>query len=194
MISLEDIAARSSLILALARPVVDSSSSDKEEMEVVASVELRLQHTDAKIPFSQPWLDKFERRLVCLIPFGKDEPSPITTTNKSLTSNGGTKKVVDATTSSKNPPLRPYLCNLCVAPSLRSLGIGRKLCRIDEAVAHQRWGYSHLYLHVDPTNDAARALYKKEGYVDVMRRWNVIWAGNASGISYYVKRLGKEEA
>ena len=82
-ISLENIAARSSLILALARPVIESSSSKNEgEMEVVASVELRLQPTDAKIPFSQPWLDKFERNLARLISFAKDTPSPITTKHK----------------------------------------------------------------------------------------------------------------
>ena len=44
--TLENIAARSSLILALARPADDSSG---EDMEVVASVELRLQPTDAKL-------------------------------------------------------------------------------------------------------------------------------------------------
>jgi ribosomal protein S18 acetylase RimI-like enzyme len=88
---------------------------------------------------------------------------------------------------SKNPPLRPYLCNLCVAPNLRSLGIGRALCRIVEAIAQQKWSYSHIYLHVDPTNDAAMKLYENEGYVDVGRRWNAFWAGEE--ISYYVKRL-----
>ena len=40
-------------------------------MEAVASVELRLQPTDAKIPFSQP-LDVVERRLVNLLPFVKE--------------------------------------------------------------------------------------------------------------------------
>ena len=61
-------------------------------------------------------------------------------------------------------------------------------------MAQDKWGYSHLYLHVDPTNDVARGLYETEGYVDVGRRWNVMCAGGASGISYYVKRLGKDRA
>lgn len=179
----ENIAARSSLILALARPVDDT-------MEVVASIELRLQPTDAKIPFSQPWLDKLERRLVRLIPFVKDSSTPTLTKNKAATTYGdSTSGVVEATRHGNNPPLRPYLCNLCVAPSLRSLGIGRALCRIIEAIANEKWTYSHIYLHVDPTNDAARTLYEKEGYVDVGRRWNVIWAGGANEISYYVKRM-----
>ncbi|KAL9187665.1 hypothetical protein ACHAXT_006043 [Thalassiosira profunda] len=176
--TLEEIAARSSLILALARP-------SGEDMEVVASVELRLQPTDAKIPFSQPWLDKLERRLVRAIPFVKGESiTPIT--NKG---NASDRETTIKEGKGKSAPLRPYLCNLCVSPSLRSLGIGRALCRILEAIARQRWGYSHIYLHVDPSNEAACRLYEKEGYVDVGRRWNVIWAGGSEGISYYVKRL-----
>eukprot|EP00584_Thalassiosira_punctigera_P025896 CAMPEP_0172578744 /NCGR_PEP_ID=MMETSP1067-20121228/138889_1 /TAXON_ID=265564 ORGANISM="Thalassiosira punctigera, Strain Tpunct2005C2" /NCGR_SAMPLE_ID=MMETSP1067 /ASSEMBLY_ACC=CAM_ASM_000444 /LENGTH=446 /DNA_ID=CAMNT_0013371443 /DNA_START=43 /DNA_END=1383 /DNA_ORIENTATION=+ len=178
--SLEEIAARSSLVLALARP-----SEEGGEMEAVASVELRLQPADAKIPFSQPWLDEVERKIVRLVPFAREE-RPVMTTNESLVSDGR----LDAAPS-KNPPLRPYLCNLCVSPRLRSLGIGRALCRIVEAVARERWGYSRVYLHVDPENDAARGLYENEGYVDVGRRWDVFWAGGASGISYYVKRLGE---
>ena len=182
--TLEDIAARSSLILALARPVVDSSG--EESMEVAASIEVRLQPTDAKIPFSQPWLDKLERRLVRLIPFAKDDPAPISTTNKSNPSDNDTTL---SKSNTKNPPLRPYLCNLCVSSSLRSLGIGCALCRTVEAVANEKWGYSHMYLHDDPTNDAAMGLYEKEGYKDVGRRWNAIWAGGANEISYYVNRL-----
>lgn len=184
--SLEGIAAQSSLILALARPT--GSSSREGEMEVVASVELRLQPTDAKIPFSQPWLDKLERKLARLVPFAEEDPCPAMNEDKSKTSNNKLD-----TPTSRNPPLRPYLCNLAVSPSLRSRGIGRALCRIVEAIAHDKWGYKHLYLHVDPANEAARGLYEKEGYTDVGRRWNAFWAGDASGISYYVKRLGGHE-
>ena len=180
--TLEDIAARSSLILALARPANDSSG---EDMEVVASVELRLQVTDGKIPFSQPWLDKVERKLARLIPFAKDDTPPVATNGNKSVDEG-----IQVSNGSKNPPLRPYLCNLCVSESLRSLGIGRSLCRLVESVARDKWGYSHMYLHVDPSNDAARGLYQKEGYKDVGRRWNAIWAGGANEISYYVKKLG----
>ncbi len=180
-ISYEDIAARSSLILSLARP------GDDNTMEVVASVELRLQPTDAKIPFSQPWLDKVERKLVSLIPFVQRSTLTVTE-NRAATSNSD--RISGAVGGNRHtPPLRPYLCNLCVSPSLRSLGIGRALCRIVEAISHERWAYSQIYLHVDPSNDAARTLYRNEGYVDVGRRWNVIWAGGADEISYYVKKI-----
>ena len=165
--ALEDIAARSSLIFSLSRPKRDSPTYEGE-MESVASIELRLQPTDAKIPFSQPWLDKLERRLARLLPFTmKEEYRP----------------------SKGSAPLRPYLCNLCVSPSLRSLGIGRALCRIVEAIARDIWSYKHMYLHVDPTNVAAKRLYEKEGYADVGRRWNAVWSGGAEEISYYVKKL-----
>lgn len=178
----ENIAARSSIILALARPVND------DRTEVVASIELRLQPTDAKIPFSQPWLDILERRLVRIIPFVKDSSMLSVTENKAATSYDNNRSDVVRGRRS-TPPLRPYLCNLCVSPTLRSLGIGRALCRIVEAIAHEKWEYSHMYLHVDPTNDVARTLYEKDGYVDVGRRWNVVWAGGANEISYYVKKI-----
>jgi len=178
--SLEEIAARSSLILTLARP--SSANGDDDDMETVASVELRLQPTDAKIPFSQPWLDVIERRLVNLLPFVKED-------HNESSDNQSTDTTNSKNNNQSRPPLRPYLCNLCVSSSLRSLGIGRALCRIVEAIARDKWGYSHIYLHVDPTNDAARNLYETEGYVDVGKRWNVLWAGGANEISYYVKRL-----
>ena len=199
--SLEEIAARSSLILTLARPSSENDDDDND-METVASVELRLQPTDAKIPFSQPWLDVVERRLVNLLPFVKEDTDELSMSSDITPNDQSTD-----TTNSKNnnqshpplrpcknnnqthPPLRPYLCNLCVSSSLRSLGIGRALCRIVEAIARDKWGYSHIYLHVDPTNDAARTLYETEGYVDVGKRWNVLWAGGANEISYYVKKL-----
>ena len=186
--SLEEIAARSSLILTLARPSSESGEDD-DNMEAIASVELRLQPTDAKIPFSQPWLDVIERRLVNLLPFVKEDTNELSTKSSDIA-----PSVESIDTTSKNinqahTPLRPYLCNLCVSSSLRSLGIGRALCRIVEAIARDKWGYSHIYLHVDPSNDAARTLYETEGYVDVGKRWNVLWAGGANEISYYVKRL-----
>ena len=52
----EKIAAQSSLILVLVR------GTPSKDLEVAASVEVRLQPTDAKIPFSEPWLDNLERR------------------------------------------------------------------------------------------------------------------------------------
>jgi hypothetical protein len=32
-------------------------------------------------------------------------------------------------------------------------------------------------------------LYENEGYKDVGKRWNVMWAGGADGIGYYAKKL-----
>jgi hypothetical protein len=45
-----------------------------------------------------------------------------------------------------------------------------------------------VYLHADPSNDAARTLYEKEGNVDVGKRWSVMWAEGAD-VCYYVKKL-----
>ena len=180
--SLEIIAAQSSIILVLAKP------TDAGDMQSVASVEVRLQPTDAKIPFSQPWLDKIERRLARFFPF--DDSVPVTT--NTMAAPTAVKTEVNKNNKSKSAPLRPYLCNLCVSPSLRSLGIGRALCRIVEEISHKKWHYSHLYLHVDPDNNAAVSLYEKEGFVDVGRRWNASWNGGANKIGYYVKRLGRE--
>ncbi len=178
--SLEMIAAQSSIILVLAKP------TEAGDMLSVASVEVRLQPTDAKIPFSQPWLDKIERRLARFFPF--DDSLPVATNKMAAPSAAKT----EVTNKSKSAPLRPYLCNLCVSPSLRNRGIGRALCRIVEAISHKKWEYSHLYLHVDPENKAAVSMYVKEGFVDVGRRWNASWIGGANQIGYYVKRLGKE--
>ena len=57
----EEIAAQSSLILVLARWLPN------KDLEAAASIEIRLQPTDAKIPFSQPWLDNVERKLISLL-------------------------------------------------------------------------------------------------------------------------------
>ena len=135
--SLEMIAAQSSIILVLAKP------TEAGDMKSVASVEVRLQPTDAKIPFSQPWLDKIERRLAQFFPF--DDSVAVATNTMAAPSTTKT----EITKNSKSAPLRPYLCNLCVSPSLRSLGIGRALCRIVEAISSKKWQYSHLYLHLN---------------------------------------------
>ncbi|KAL7526033.1 hypothetical protein ACHAWF_001604 [Thalassiosira exigua] len=145
----EAAAARSSLILALARP-----AGPDGELEAVASVELRLQPPDAKIPFSQPWLDVLERCLMRLLPFARGKKSQNDVASKERDEN--------------TPLLRPYLCNLCVSPALRSLGIGRALRRIVESMSSERWGYDRIYLHVDPSNDAARRLCETEGCKDTM--------------------------
>ena len=153
------LAANSSLILALGRPKPEGESGT---IEAIATVELRLQPTDAKIPFSQPWVDSLERRAAKAL--GVDGPA-------------------------RDDTLQPYLSNLCVAESARGRRIGKALVRCLERIASDTWGYERIYLHVDLENAAAYNLYKSEGYEDVGFRWDVPWAGGASDIGYFVKKL-----
>jgi len=152
----ETIAGKSSLILAVSRHRKDSGT------DVIASVELRIQPTDAKIPFSQPWLDLVERKAA---------------------------KAIGLNTPPRDQSLQPYLSNLCVSECSRGKRIGRALVLCVESIARDTWGYSKLYLHVDLDNIAALNLYKSEGYEDVGSRWNPFWAGGAAKIGYYMKDL-----
>jgi ribosomal protein S18 acetylase RimI-like enzyme len=154
-------AERGSLILILARPVAPSDKSSSS-VDIIASIELRLQPCDAKIPFSIPWLDRVERRLGSFIGLG---------------------------TEAGSADLQPYLSNLCVDEKYRGQKIGRALVRCVEDITRTCWGYSRMYLHVDEDNLPALNLYKSEGYRDVGHRWNPFWSGKASDIGYYVKTL-----
>lgn len=157
---------RDSLVLVVARPTSDGNDHNTfRSMEVIASIELRLQPCDAKIPFSIPWLDRVERRVGSVLGLG------------SVDDNGNTND------------LQPYLCNLCVDETFRGQKIGRGLVRCVENIARTSWGYNRMYLHVDEQNLAALNLYKNEGYSDVGHRWNPFWSGGASEIGYYVKSL-----
>ena len=156
----------SSVIIALARKPKQQNGNnniDDKKIDVIATVELRLQPTDAKIPFSQPWFDKLERRLGQLFSKNNQQQQPIA--------------------------LKPYLSNLCVDEKVRGRQIGKALCRVVECIARDSWNYNHIYLHVDLENVAALNLYRSEGYNDVGIRWNPFWAGKASEIGYYVKKL-----
>ena len=155
----EKIAARSSLILALGRP---KSKDEGGTIDTIATVELRLQPTDAKIPFSQPWLDSIERKAA---------------------------KALGINVPPRDDELQPYLSNLCVAESARGRRIGTALVRCVEKIAYDNWVYDKVYLHVDLENAGALNLYKKEGYEDVGFRWTVPWAGGAADIGYFVKQL-----
>lgn len=155
-------AERESLVLVLARKTSDANS---KTIEVIASVELRLQPCDAKIPFSIPWLDRVERRLGTFLGLGHVE------------------------SEKGSNDLQPYLSNLCVDEKYRGKKIGRGLVRCVENIAKTNWGYNRMYLHVDEDNAAALNLYKSEGYKDVGHRWNPFWSGGASDIGYFVKSL-----
>mmetsp|Transcript_32733 Transcript_32733/g.49330 ORF Transcript_32733/g.49330 Transcript_32733/m.49330 type:complete len:339 (-) Transcript_32733:29-1045(-) len=156
---------KSSLILILAKPkskTDDPTKPNWQKLDIIASVELRLQLTDAKIPFSYPWLDRLERKLASL--FWKNKY-------------GGSKK------------LQPYLSNLCVDEKYRRQNLGRSLVQCLEDIARTKWGYHKLYLHVDQENRAAVKLYQQEGYKSVQKRWQPFWAGDLSNINYLVKKL-----
>jgi ribosomal protein S18 acetylase RimI-like enzyme len=165
-VAAKDVAAKSSVILVLGREkeVTESwgRNVNSKEIEAIATVELRLQPTDAKIPFSEPWFDRIERALA---KFLKMDVKP------------------------KDRHLQPYLSNLCVDESVRGRQIGKAMCRVVERIAKDAWGYEKLYLHVDLENIAALNLYKKENYQDVGSRWNPFWAGKAAEIGYYYKKL-----
>jgi ribosomal protein S18 acetylase RimI-like enzyme len=152
-------AAGTSIILAV------SKRSTNKDNEIVASIELRLQPCDAKIPFTLPLLDKIERVVA---------------------------KTLGTNERQQERDLQPYLSNLCVNENYRGKGIGRALVRCVEDIASTTWGYSKMYLHVDIENKPALELYKSEGYVDVGRRWKHFWVGNAADIGYYVKKLSSK--
>jgi GNAT superfamily N-acetyltransferase len=174
-----NIASQSSLVLVLARKSSSSSTTTNSStsinstwhIDVIGSVELRLQPCDAKIPFSFPWLDRLERQLVNRLHSSRNNDNHSGSNSRML--------------------LQPYLCSLCVAESYRGRGIGRRLVQCVENIAMYRWGYSHMYLHVDVENTAALQLYRSVGYRDVGRRWNPFWAGKAADIGYFTKKLTK---
>ena len=158
-----------SIVIVLATK--ESQSNDEDQSAgtihvstptIIASVELRLQPCDAKIPFTLPWIDRIERKL--------------------FSSNGMKQQL-------QHDDFRPYLSNLCVDEMYRGRGIGKLLVHCVETIATTYWGYQQMYLHVDLENVAAVQLYKKYGYTDVGRRWNPFWAGRAADIGYFVKNI-----
>ena len=153
------IAAKSSIILALS-PERDCES---ENINAIATVELRLQMPDGKIPFSEPFFDKIERKIGEIIGLGIKSP--------------------------KKQTLQPYLSNLCVIEGARGRKFGKALVRCVEKIAAEEWGYSKIYLHVDLDNIPALNLYRSEGYKDVGFRWDPWWAGKASEIGYFEKNI-----
>jgi ribosomal protein S18 acetylase RimI-like enzyme len=172
LLSLEkqtEMASKSSLLIVLAK----SNPESTWLADIVASVELKLEISDAKIPFSLFWMDRAERLLGSLV----GAPSK--------------KKKGDPRGRHAAAPgqLQPYLSSLCVDPAHRGKGLGRSMVKCVESIASDSWGYSNLYLHVDAENKAAFDLYKSEGYQDVGLRWDPFWAGDSTKIGYFVKKL-----
>ena len=58
----------------------------------------------------------------------------------------------------------PVLANLSVSPKARRRGIAFKLAARAEAVA-KSWGYDEIALAVESTNEPAKRLYRKRGYL-----------------------------
>jgi ribosomal protein S18 acetylase RimI-like enzyme len=69
----------------------------------------------------------------------------------------------------------PYIANLAVDDSYRSLGIGRQLISQCESIARE-WGFSYIYLHVMAENSAANHLYTKLGFEVLCsdRTWHLL--------------------
>eukprot|EP01038_Epipyxis_sp_PR26KG_P006984 gene6984-9545_t len=57
--------------------------------------------------------------------------------------------------------LRPYLCNLLVAPEHRRKGLARQLIKASEKQI-KSWGYKDIYLHVEKASFPALSLYLSE--------------------------------
>jgi ribosomal protein S18 acetylase RimI-like enzyme len=54
------------------------------------------------------------------------------------------------------------LSNLAVNPSFRRNGVALRLCNEVERIAKEDWGFDELYLRVESSNVAARALYETQ--------------------------------
>ena len=63
--------------------------------------------------------------------------------------------------------LRPYLCNLLVAPYYRRRGLGARLVKECISVSKE-WNQNELYLHVKESTTPALKLYFKLGFEPVM--------------------------
>ena len=70
--------------------------------------------------------------------------------------------------------LRPYLCNLLVAPAMRKRGIGSLLIGACEAKACS-WGFSELFLHADRSYVPAMKLYINANFEPIQRKDDLLF-------------------
>eukprot|EP01038_Epipyxis_sp_PR26KG_P009982 gene9982-13432_t len=84
----------------------------------------------------------------------------------------------------------PYLCNLCVSPDYRRLGIGKYLCLQCESLIKRQWNRDILYLHVEKSNKGAIEFYRNLGYreIDVLSKADRK-KHNMNDIIYFCKNL-----
>jgi ribosomal-protein-alanine N-acetyltransferase len=75
-----------------------------------------------------------------------------------------------------------HLLNMTIAPIWRRHGLGRELLAHSLHAAHEH-GAECLFLEVRPSNDAALALYRSSGFVELAVRRD-----------YYPARNGREDA
>lgn len=85
---------------------------------------------------------------------------------------------------------QPYLCNLCVDSGRRRQGLGRVLCEVAERIAYKYWRKTHMFLHVEESNEAAQRLYAGMGYTlgPELPSWEKKLNG-LENILYYTKDL-----
>lgn len=75
-----------------------------------------------------------------------------------------------------------HILNICVDPAYRALGYGEKL--LDEVLLRARSAsVREVFLEVRPSNEAALALYRKKGFVQIANR-----------PAYYQAHDGREDA
>jgi ribosomal protein S18 acetylase RimI-like enzyme len=85
----------------------------------------------------------------------------------------------------------PHICNLCVSADYRRAGVGTILMSLAEDLMMNHWKKDKIFLHVEQSNYAARAMYAKLGYVESPMSYNW-WQRKMMGldnINYLSKSL-----
>jgi len=70
--------------------------------------------------------------------------------------------------------LKPYLCNLLIAPKYRRRGIAKRLIKSCEIKAKE-WEQSEIYLHADITDVASMKLYISLQFEPIQRNDNLVF-------------------
>ena len=70
--------------------------------------------------------------------------------------------------------LKPYICNLLIAPKYRTKGLGRRLLHVCEMKAASM-GFHEIFLHADTTTTPAIRLYITSNYDPIKRINNIVF-------------------